>query len=182
MDDNLEEPNSHNDEDDTSVIVIDLRNDIIYHYLLRLRHHEDVLGIVLKGHLLIEYVLNKIIERQFRDSKGMLTDHRSFTFSVKLQMLYASHNLPEYLYRNIRNINKIRNQVAHNLDVDFDSVDFVFHKSDGETINLREAAIKRMNPTRYVVRLLCHGTLSELQLYYAMQFKELPMKDRDPYK
>ena len=35
---------------------MDLRFDITYQYIARLRYHDDSLGIVLKGHLLIEYV------------------------------------------------------------------------------------------------------------------------------
>jgi hypothetical protein len=67
---------------------MDLSFDITYQYIARLRYHEDSLGIVLKGHLLIEYVLDVMIEKGLREPKPILSNHRSFPFAVKARLLY----------------------------------------------------------------------------------------------
>jgi hypothetical protein len=44
---------------------VDITQDITFQYISRLRHHTDELGLVVQGHLLIEYVLNEIIRHRF---------------------------------------------------------------------------------------------------------------------
>ena len=40
---------------------MNIANDITFHYIMRLRRRTDELGLVVQGHLLIEFVLNEII-------------------------------------------------------------------------------------------------------------------------
>jgi hypothetical protein len=37
-------------------------------YVIRTRHHDDETALILKGHLLVEFLLDKIIEEKLRDS------------------------------------------------------------------------------------------------------------------
>jgi len=48
---------------DFTPIEIDVSKDLTFQYLISLRHHEEEIGFILKGHLLIEYVLNQIIRK-----------------------------------------------------------------------------------------------------------------------
>lgn len=90
-------------------IIIDISKDLTAQYLMTLRHHEEEVGLILKGHLLIEYVLNEIIRKRFRSPGAILKDQRTYPFSVKLQMVYSAGYLPIFLFKNIKRINRVRN-------------------------------------------------------------------------
>lgn len=157
-------------------IVIDLSKDLTAQYLVSLRHHEEEVGIVLKGHLFIEYVLNQIIRKQFKSSGTILKDPRSYTFSVKLQMIYSTGYLPPYLFSNIRHINRLRNHLAHNLTLDIKESQFRFTRSDGTEILIKKHPKRSRYPARHYCKLLCFGTLSQLRNHFALEFGEWPVR------
>jgi len=156
-------------------IVIDLSKDLTVQYLLSLRHHEEEVGLVLKGHLFIEYVLNQIIRKQFKSSGTILKDPRSYTFSVKLQMIYSTGYLPPYLFLNIRRINRLRNHLAHNLTLDLNESQFRFTRSDGTEILIKKHGKHPRYPARHYCKMLCFGTLSQLRNHFALEFGEWPV-------
>jgi len=156
-------------------IVIDLSKDLTVQYLLSLRHHEEEVGLVLKGHLFIEYVLNQIIRKQFKSSGTILKDPRSYTFSVKLQMIYSMGYLPPYLFSNIRRINRLRNHLAHNLTLDLNESQFRFTRSDGTEILIKKHGKHPRYPARYYCKMLCFGTLTQLRNHFALEFGEWPI-------
>ena len=63
------------------------------------------------------------------------------TFSVKLDLIYEKGFIPEWLYFNIRKLNKIRNEFSHNLHFDVLKCDLTFQRDDDEgeieTIDLK---------------------------------------------
>jgi hypothetical protein len=154
--------------------VSDLSKDLTVQYLLSLRHHEEEVGLVLKGHLFIEYVLNQIIRKQLKSSSAILKDQRSYTFSVKLQMIYSTGYLPHYLFSNIRRINRLRNHLAHNLTLDLNQSQFRFTRSDGTEIVLKKRGKRPRYPARYYCKSLCFATLSQLRNHFALEFGEWP--------
>jgi len=156
-------------------IVIDLSKDLTVQYLLSLRHHEEEVGLVLKGHLFIEYVLNQIIRKQFKSSGTILKDPRSYTFSVKLQMIYSTGYLHPYLFSNIRRINRLRNHLAHNLTLDLNESQFRFTRSDGTEILIKKHGKHPRYPARHYCKMLCFGTLSQLRNHFALEFGEWPV-------
>lgn len=143
---------------DDEAIVIDLSKNLTAQYLMSLRHDEEEVGLVLKGHLFIEYVLNQIIRKQFQSSAEILKDPRSYTFSVKLQMIYSTGYLPHYLFSNIRRINRLRNHLAHNLTLKLDETRFKFTRSDGTEILVKKHGRHPRYPARYYCKMLCFGT------------------------
>jgi len=151
-------------------------DDVTMDYIELLRHHEDELGLVIKGHLLIEYLLNKIIDKKFKKAKLILEDSRSFTFSVKLKILYSLGIIPTYIYQNISFINKIRNRLAHTLNIDFDKIEFIFWKQDKSTIIINPKQ-KKKYPERHKIKLYCGGTLTQLRNFYYNEFGEFPEID-----
>lgn len=160
---------------DHQSIVIDLSKDLTAQYLLSLRHHEEEVGLILKGHLFIEYVLNQIIRKQFKSSGTILKDTRSYTFSVKLQMIYSTGYLPPYLFSNIRRINRLRNHLAHNLTLELNESQFRFTRSDGTEILIKKHGKQTRYPARYYCKLLCFGTLGQLRNHFALEFGEWPV-------
>lgn len=156
-------------------IVIDISKDIAAQYLLSIRHHEQEIGLILKGHLFIEYILNEIIRKRLVSPGAILGDHRSYTFSVKLQMVYSMGYLPTYLYANIRRINRLRNHLAHNLTVNLSESQFKFTRLDGTEILLTRRARRPRYPVRFYCRMLCFGTLGQLRNHFALNFGEWPV-------
>lgn len=152
-----------------------INDDITFEYVTRLRYHEDVLGIVLKGHLLIEHVLDLMIKKRCKEPKAILDDHRTYSFSVKARLAYEMELIPRHIYRNINRINRIRNELAHNLSVDERKIDYKFDRDDNEIRG--EVVVKKRsrNPIKHYLYLLCFGTLSDLQNRYLKEFGEFPL-------
>ena len=100
----------------------------------------EQISTLLTTHLYIEYFINYLIENHFLLKKKILSDNRSYTFSVKLDLIYEKGFIPEWLYFNIRKLNKIRNEFSHNLHFDVLSTDLTFKTDDDggeiETIDL----------------------------------------------
>jgi hypothetical protein len=73
--------------------------------------YADELTIILKGHLIVEYMLDAIIKEKFKNPKKIL----GYSFFRKLEILFSLGLLPDYLFRNIVTLNNIRNNYAHDL-------------------------------------------------------------------
>ncbi len=155
-------------------ITITVDDDITFHSITRLRHHEDELGLVIKGHLFVEFVINQIILKRCKSPKEILNDSRAYPFSVKLQIVYSMGLMPNPIHQNIRKINRIRNELAHNLNIDYKKVDFTFHRADGQEVSIKQVAQKKRYPERYYIKILCFGTLSQLRNFYVKEFGEFP--------
>ena len=84
-------------------------------YVDRVKNSDDELTNVITSHLLTEFILNRIIEEKCSNSKKILDDHKSYTYSVKLTLIQCMGLLPEDLYKNLNLLNHLRNSYAHNL-------------------------------------------------------------------
>ena len=160
---------------------MNIEEDISFHFIARLRHHEDELGLIIKGHLFVEFVVNQVILKRCKSPKTILNDHRAYPFSVKLQMVYSMSLLPNHIYQNIRKINRIRNELAHNLEVDNKKIDFTLCREDGKDASIK-AAIKKANrryPERYYIKMLCLITLNQLRNYFMKEYGEFPEYEPD---
>ena len=159
---------------------MDISKDITYHYISRLRHHTDELGIVVQGHLLIEFVLNEIVRRKLKSPTAILGDHRSYTFSIKARLLYSAGFLPSHVFRNIQRVNAIRNRLAHRLQWSTLKLDYRFSRHDEEVsgdVEVRDQRSKRPATPRQYIKMLCLGTLSQLRNHYLNAFGALPVPE-----
>lgn len=84
----------------------------------RLNRITDPIASILTLHLFTEHWLNEILLK-FCLSHD-LTDHR---YSVKLDIAHGMGKLTEDLFYNLTKLNRLRNQVAHNVDFDFAQMD-----------------------------------------------------------
>lgn len=89
--------------------------DLLKHFIERLEESQDELVIVLTSHLLTEFIINRIIEERCQESKKILSDHRSYTYAVKLTIINCMGMIPEYLFHNLTKLNGLRNEFSHNL-------------------------------------------------------------------
>lgn len=72
--------------------------------------------IILKGHLLIEQEMNRILDLNLTESKTLF-DAR-LTFSHRLAIIRAIYGSSDCKlpYKNIEKLNTLRNQLVHNLE------------------------------------------------------------------
>ena len=160
---------------------MDISKDITFEYVSRIRYHEDILGVVLKGHLLIEHILDLLIEKGMKQPKPILSDHRTFSFSVKSRLVFEAGLIDGAIFDNIMRVNRIRNNLAHNLSINEGAFDFKISQiKDGEKTDvvLDKTAKSRNNPIKKYLNLLCFGTLSQLQKQYFKQFGTYPLFDK----
>jgi|ERR1035437_520081 hypothetical protein len=157
--------------------------DITLHYIARLGHHTDELGLVVQGHLLIEFVLNEIIRRSFKQPAKIIEDHRAYSFSVKARIIYSSGLLPDHIFRNIQRINSIRNHLAHNLDWDSLKLDYKFSHEKNEKpteTETRDLRTGRVVTRRKYIKMLCVGTLGQLRNHYFYKYGNFPAPKQFP--
>lgn len=152
---------------------VDTLDDITVGYIASIRRGEEELGLIIKGHLLIEFLLNQIIEQKLKNTKEIFKDSRTNSFSAKLKIIYSLGILPKYLYSNITNINKLRNQYAHNLNVNSNKLTYIYYREDREIRN-KEYFDKKKNPEREYIKLLCFGTLIQLRNLFFNEFGKGP--------
>lgn len=115
-----------------------------------------ILTIIIVGHLLVEYFLNKIIIAKFKNSKTNLKK----SFSQKLELLYPTW-LPLFIYKNIKLLNKSRNDIAHNLG-SIDHKPFIYmHWREKKIVKIP----KRKNKEKFYFRELINTVLFDLVNY-----------------
>jgi hypothetical protein len=90
--------------------------------LFRLGQSTDPTAFVLTIHLFCEYWLNLILTKfcPHRD----LTKHSFFT---KLEIAFATGKIPKPLFENLQKLNALRNQISHELDFDFTTMNLDYH-------------------------------------------------------
>ena len=135
---------------------MDFFEDIRTQLVIRARLHDDEASIALKGHLLSEYLLNRIISEKIAGAKKSVRS----TYSNKLKLLQKLGLLEEEVLNNLQLLNKFRNKMAHELDVSIADNEMVFHKQNHEVMLVRPK--KGHYPQRYYLRLLSHGVLTQL--------------------
>lgn len=153
---------------------MNLAFDPSFRYIEKLRYHEDELGLILKGHLIIEHILNRLIDKEMKDTDSIIKNTNQFTFSVKLQLLYSSGLLNEESHRNIKRINRLRNEFAHNFEPNKDKIDFIISTRDSagnvEDIKAKVAPMNVNYKERKYIKVLCLHTLTLLRNEWLIRY------------
>ena len=169
----------------TEQIIVDLNDDITFHYIARFRHHTDELGLVVQGHLLIEFILNEMIRHSLRRPSDILKDHRSYTFAIKARILFSANLLPGYIFRSIERVNSIRNHLAHCLDWSSLTLDYRFSQPDDEEehkdLDPRNRRGGRGPHARRYMKMPCFGTLSQLRNHFVRNYGTFPVPEKRPW-
>ena len=80
----------------------------------------DDFTLFVRSHLYLEYYVNLAVKKLLRN--GELVKDTSFTTNYKLRMLHGIKFLSNVMYHNCKIMNEIRNQFAHNLNVNDEKI------------------------------------------------------------
>jgi hypothetical protein len=90
-------------------------------WLEYLRHLPEDVGhpievLVLRGHILIERQLNRLIELQLPNPTALDLEQMRFASKVSLAEALCGHQVHEWVWNALRSVNNLRNSLAHKLD------------------------------------------------------------------
>lgn len=105
------------DDDQKLLASLDLDNvdRMAKHFAANFRHLTEIEGIIIRGHILIEYELDLAIEQTVVEKKQYKSE--KFTFSQKVMIANMVGVALRYKSE-ISALNKLRNQIAHTLSYD----------------------------------------------------------------
>ena len=95
---------------------------------------DDPVGYIVFTHLYVEYGLNYMVYRECENHEEILNNFWKYTFVVKLDLLYRMKIFDEKLYKNINVLNKIRNKMVHNLDINYEELELEITELDGTVV------------------------------------------------
>ena len=82
----------------------------------------DPLALVLRGRLYLEEMLDAVIAKKFKHGAALLQG-RSYSFSVKMDLLRAANFLDQKMYHDLHGVSRLRNSFAHHLGSDISEYD-----------------------------------------------------------
>lgn len=133
---------------------------------------KDIRLLILLSHLYFENYINEILKKRLGHSSKML----DLSFSIKLEILHASKIISDdFFYTELRFINKLRNNYAHNLY--FDILDYNFDKSPAikslKVLNKYRSKRAKRKLYDFILRIY----LIYLVLIFSENFKETNLLD-----
>ena len=146
------------DSKGTEIIEINIDpSDITMEHVCRIRYHDDHIAIVLKSHLLIEYLLDKILKHKLEQDPDKLT------FYNKLKRLHSNYLIPDYIFKNIDKINSLRNKLVHELNYELGASEMEIIDKHGNAKRINISIRKKLYPERHYLKLLGHFCLLSLR-------------------
>lgn len=138
-------------------------SDITMEHVCRIRYHDDHIAIVLKSHLLIEYLLDKIVKHKLE------RDPDKLMFAEKLKRLHKKDLIPDYIFRNIDKINSLRNKLVHELNYELGAseMEIIDKRGNAKRINIR----KKLYPERHYLKTLGHFCLLSLRNHMKLKLR-----------
>ncbi|OLO12017.1 hypothetical protein BTW10_06400 [Chromohalobacter japonicus] len=88
-----------------------------YSVTVKLKEYSDMEVILLKGHLVLEQILHQFISAHQLDSKRVDAMNLMFGNTLELAMAIDASSINEN-YPHLKEINRIRNKIAHELFFD----------------------------------------------------------------
>ena len=82
----------------------------------------DPLALVLRGRLYLEEMLDAVVAKKFKHGEALLQG-RSYSFSVKMDLLRAAGYLDPKMYHDLHGVSRLRNSFAHHLGSDISEYD-----------------------------------------------------------
>lgn len=134
--------------------------------------------IILKGHLLIEFLINKFLQSH-SDDETLDISKENFQFHQKLKickMFGILYSDEDYISEQINLVNKLRNNVAHRLEIDYNTINQIkSYYSDSENIVSEKELIKFL---KYVIQNICFQLIGRFEagIYLENELKERATK------
>ncbi len=152
------------DSQGIEVIEINIdQSDITIELICRIGYHDDHIAIVLKSHLLIEYLLDKIVKYKLE------RDPDKLMFAKKLKLINSKGLIPDYIFRNIDIVNRLRNKLVHELNYELgaEEMKIIDKNGNAKIINTR----KKRYPDRHYLKLLGHFCLGILRNHMLLKLR-----------
>ncbi|WP_342605534.1 hypothetical protein [Peribacillus sp. FSL E2-0159] len=99
---------------------------ILSSYLDRLNEIRDPLAQVITIHLFSEYWLDRILISICTNPNSL---PNQINYKQKLDIVHSLVQLPDGLHKNLSKLNRLRNQCAHNLELNFSNADYNYDLS-----------------------------------------------------
>lgn len=141
-------------------------SDITIEHLCRIRYHDDAIAIALKSHLLVEYLVNRIVAYRLGNDPDKLT------FSKKIKHIYTRGLIPDYIFQNVDKINRFRNRLVHKLNYNLAKDEMTIVNKYGEIKKLNTT--KKRYPDRHYLKMLGHVCLLQLRNHMLVELKIEP--------
>lgn len=128
--------------------------------------------IILKGHILLEFMLNQFIS--LKAPVEVDIEKQRFTFSQKIDIAYMlGLMLDPIFYATLDIVNSLRNQVAHKLTVDRQLVDqLIKYNSDEDEIEQLDDSA-RAKWLKSIIRFWCGGIMGAIRGMHVELYEEL---------
>src|SRR5258708_9990276 len=127
--------------------------------------HIDLL--IIKGHILIEYAMNKFID-DFSEHNKSIEDTR-FTFYQKVQickilgLFFIKEN--DELEIEIIALNKLRNEIAHKLTFTRETLEtlFKYHPDEEKVLERFKPHTRDLKMLRWIIMFMCGNIIGRLE-------------------
>jgi hypothetical protein len=101
---------------------------------------DDIIHLLLRGHIHLEFALNNIIEAALKHPKELNVERQNFAMKVKLAA--AMGLIRPKMKKPLNLLNDLRNQLAHNLDAELnDSVLENFSKQVADSMGMKHTLL-----------------------------------------
>jgi hypothetical protein len=97
-----------------------------FNFIEQIKSIDDEIALIITIHLYTEYWINRLIEKRSLTGKEILNDHRIYSFTVKLNLIFNMELIPKDLFSNIKHLNNLRNKYSH--EINYNCADFNFSK------------------------------------------------------
>lgn len=131
-------------------------------------HHPHVLVITLIGHLLVEHIIDKIV---ITKSKYFDKKFKKLSFAEKVELTYPLW-LPLHIYKNIKLLNRIRNDMAHNLHVRDYELTLFLDKGEKKVLHIPSGKDKNKFYLNYLVDTILFELVN--YSYYSLDISPEP--------
>ena len=85
-------------------------------FLALLPHGKDQLLVILKGHLLIEELLRRIVDERMKKPQALCSVRFECSHIVAIAEAMCAAETEDWIWGALRNLNKLRNDIAHELE------------------------------------------------------------------
>ncbi len=110
--------------------------------------HEDSVLVVLKGHLLLEVALKEYISKRVASPERLDGVQINFSSLIYFASSLEDRNADRWLWSALRKANRLRNQLAHNLepsgieDLKSKFIDYVFSNSHEVAVEVNDRLLR----------------------------------------
>lgn len=128
--------------------------------------------VILKGHILLEYMLNQFITLMAPTQIDIKKLNISFRHKIEIVHMLGMLKFPPFFYVTLDIFNSLRNQVAHELTINRGLVDKLIKYNSEEIGSVPEDDKVRAKAIKKIVRFWCWVLMGYIQGHHHAEFSE----------